>query len=63
MTHNIDIKEDKNGYYTVMINGRGIAYGLTKDQAGWFIRGIEFGIEESDHTFLRSDNFYVTFAS
>ena len=63
MTHDIDIKEDKNGYYIVTINGRVLAYGLTKDEADWYIRGIEFGIEECGQTFLRSDNFYATFAS
>jgi hypothetical protein len=58
MTHRIELKEDKNGYYTVNMNGRNIAYGLTKDQADFYIRGMEQGFEEAGHSFVRNDEFY-----
>lgn len=62
MIHEINIKEN-NGFYSVILNNDVIAYGMTKDQADWHIRGIEMGIKRCGKTFVRDDNFYEVMCS
>lgn len=47
MKHRIGIKEEKNGFYSIKLNGDVIAYGLSKDQASFYYRGIMKGIQAS----------------
>jgi len=47
MEHKIGAKEDAQGYIAILLNGRTIAYGLDKDQASFYYRGIMHGIEEA----------------
>jgi hypothetical protein len=58
MTHRIELKEDKNGYFTVRMNGRDSAYGLTKEQADWFIKGLSIAFDETGAGVDKNDDFY-----
>ena len=57
-THRIELKEDKNGYFTVNMNGRNSAYGLTKDQADWFIKGLLIAFDEVGNRVGMNEEFY-----
>jgi hypothetical protein len=57
-THRIELKEEKNGYFTVNMNGRDISYGLTKEQADWFIKGLSIAFAETGARVDKNDEFY-----
>lgn len=62
MKHRIEIKEDKNGFYSVCLDGRVKAYGLTKDQAQFFYQGISHGIESENGTYEYTQSIYEIFS-
>ncbi len=61
MKNTIAIEEDNKGFYAVYINGRNLAYGLTKEEAGWFYRGIMHGIEHVGQKVELDDSIFDVF--
>jgi len=61
--YRIELKEDKNGYFTVNMNGRNSAYVLTKEQADWFIKGLSIAFNETGARVDKNDDFYKIMAS
>ncbi len=57
----ISVKEEKNGYFAVLIDGHSRAYGLTREQADWFMRGINHGIDLADGRNLEYTDSYYEF--
>lgn len=61
MTHRIKAKEDDKGFYSIWLNGRGKAYGLTKEEAGFYYRGIMVGVEEANNKVILDDSIFNIF--
>ena len=61
MNHKIGAKEDAQGYYAIFLNGRAIAYGLNKDQAFYYYRGMMTGIEETGNKVILEDSIFDIF--
>jgi len=61
MKHRIGITEDKNGFYSIQLNGRIISYGLTKDKAFFLYRGIAWGIDEAGDEVILEDSIFEIF--
>lgn len=61
MSHRIKVTEDNKGFYSIELNGHTKAYGLTKDQAAFYYRGIMMGIEEADNKIILDDSIFDIF--
>jgi hypothetical protein len=61
MKHRIGAKEDTQGYISILLNGRVIAYGLDKDQASFYYRGAMTGIEETGNKVILEDSIFDIF--
>lgn len=57
----IAVKEDKNGFYSIELNARTVAYGLTKEEASFYYRGIMLGIEEANGKAILNDSIFDVF--
>lgn len=61
MTHRIEVKENDKGFYSILLNGRTKAYGLTEEEAGFYYRGIMVGIEEANGKVILDDSIFAIF--
>lgn len=61
MNHTISAKEDTKGYISIHLNGRTISYGMTKDEASTYYRGVMTGIEETGHKVILEDSIFDIF--
>lgn len=58
--HRIGAKK-KNGLYSIELNDRTVAYGLTKEEASFCYRGIMLGIEEANGKVILDDSIFDIF--
>jgi hypothetical protein len=54
----LSVKEDRNGYFTILFDSYPKAYGLTREQAEWYMSGILLGFDECKRELELTDSYY-----